>query len=109
MVFDALNTQKQRIEYIVENKGYYVAPVKGNQGSLEENIKLYCEDEKLFKISKEKIYYFVKEKLYVTVKKRIYLSIYYFGGITLSIIVVISFHSSLVVGSPKKGIDKLGS
>lgn len=54
IVFDALNTQKQTIEYIIENKGHYVAPVKGNQGSLEENIKLYFEDEKLFNMAKEK-------------------------------------------------------
>lgn len=73
MVFDALNTQKQTIEYIVENEGYYVAPVKGNQGSLEENIKLYFEDEKLFNIAKEKSYYFVKEKLHGTVEKREYI------------------------------------
>lgn len=73
IVFDALSTQKQTIEYIIENKGHYVAPVKGNQGSLEENIKLYFEDEELFNDAKEKNYYCVQEKLHGTVEKREYI------------------------------------
>lgn len=73
IVFDALSTQKQTIEYIIENKGHYVAPVKGNQGSLEENIKLYFEDEELFNTAKEKGYYCVQEKLHGTVEKREYI------------------------------------
>lgn len=73
IVFDALNTQKQTIEYIIENKGHYVAPVKGNQGSLEENIKLYFEDEKLFNMAKEKSYYSIQEKSHGIVEKREYI------------------------------------
>ena len=73
IVFDALNTQKQTIKYITENEGHYVAPVKGNQGSLEENIKLYFEDEKLFYTAKEKSYYCLQEKLHGTVEKREYI------------------------------------
>ena len=73
IVFDALSTQKQTIKYITENEGHYVAPVKGNQGSLEENIKLYFEDEKLFNAAKEKSYYCVQEKLHGTVEKREYI------------------------------------
>ena len=70
IVFDALSTQKQTIEYIIENKGHYVAPVKGNQGSLKENIKLYFEDKKLFNDAKEKCYYSLEEKSHGTVEKR---------------------------------------
>ena len=73
IVFDALSTQKQTIEYIIENKGHYVAPVKGNQGSLEENIKLYYEDKKLFNDAKEKCYYSLEEKSHGTVEKREYI------------------------------------
>lgn len=73
IVFDALSTQKQTIEYIIENKGHYVAPVKGNQGSLEENIKLYFEDKKLFNDAKEKCYYSLEEKSHGTVEKREYI------------------------------------
>lgn len=39
ITFDALNTQEKTIEYIVKNKGDYVAPVKANQGNLYEDIK----------------------------------------------------------------------
>ena len=82
IVFDALSTQKQTIEYIIENKGHYVAPVKGNQGSLEENIKLYFEDEELFNAAKEKGYYCVQEKLHGTVeKKRIHIYWWYWMDI----------------------------
>ena len=73
IVFDALSTQKQTIEYIIENKGHYVAPVKGNQGSLKENIKLYFEDKKLFNDAKEKCYYSLEEKSHGTVEKREYI------------------------------------
>lgn len=73
IVFDALSTQKQTIEYIIKNKGHYVAPVKGNQGSLKENIKLYFEDKKLFNDAKEKCYYSLEEKSHGTVEKREYI------------------------------------
>lgn len=49
IVFDAMSTQVKTIEYIANNKGYYVAPVKGNQKNLEENISLFFEDNKNYK------------------------------------------------------------
>lgn len=45
IVFDAMSTQKNTISYINEHGGYYVAPVKGNQSTLEEDISLYFNDE----------------------------------------------------------------
>ena len=62
VVFDAMSTQTKTIEYIASNGAYYVAPVKGNQSNLEENIKQYFEDIKLYKKAKEKSYYETKEK-----------------------------------------------
>ena len=59
---DALNTQKDTIGYIVDEKGYYVAPVKGNHSILEENIKLYFNDKKLFEEAKQKSYFCTTEK-----------------------------------------------
>lgn len=62
LTFDALNTQKDTIGYIVDEKGYYVAPVKGNHSILEENIKLYFNDKKLFEEAKQKSYFCTTEK-----------------------------------------------
>ncbi len=61
VTFDAMSTQKNTIEYIVSQKGYYVAPVKGNQEILEENIKQYFGDKKLYKEAKAENYYIEKE------------------------------------------------
>lgn len=47
ITFDALNTQEKTIEYIVKNKGDYVAPVKANQGNLYEDIKSYFDIDEL--------------------------------------------------------------
>lgn len=45
VVFDALNTQKDTIDYIFNNKGYYVAPIKGNHKILYEELCDYFSDE----------------------------------------------------------------
>lgn len=73
ITFDAMSTQTDTIEYIVKKHGYYVAPVKGNQATLEENIKLYFEDKKLYQKAKEENYYVVTEKAHGTIEKREYI------------------------------------
>ena len=52
LVFDAMSTQRKTIDYIVENKDFYVAPVKKNQGTLEDDIIIYFEDEELLEKAK---------------------------------------------------------
>ena len=49
IVFDALNTQTDTIKYIFENGGYYIAPVKGNQKILHEELIDYFTDEEFLK------------------------------------------------------------
>ena len=73
IVFDALSTQTETIKYIVENGGHYVAPVKGNQKSLEKNIKDYFEDKELLEQAKKENYYEVKEKSHGCLEKREYI------------------------------------
>lgn len=73
VVFDAMSTQTKTLEYIIDKEGHYVAPVKGNQTTLEKSIKEYFEDEQLYKQAKEKNYYVVKEKSHGTVEKREYI------------------------------------
>ena len=73
VLFDALNTQIKTIDYIAENGGYYVAPVKGNQGILEENIALYFQDEKNYKNAKKVSYYQTMEKAHGGPEKREYI------------------------------------
>ncbi len=73
VVFDALNTQRETIEYIVQKGGHYVAPVKGNQETLENQIKEYFDDEKLYNQAKKDNYYVVKEKVHGTLEKREYI------------------------------------
>lgn len=70
--FDALNTQEKTIEAIVKQNGNYVAAVKGNQGTLHNDIKLYFEDANCYKKAKEESYYEEKEKAHNCVEKRIY-------------------------------------
>lgn len=54
VTFDALNTQKETIEYIFNNNGYYVAPIKGNHKTLYEELSDYFNDEEFFnKVKKE--------------------------------------------------------
>lgn len=73
IVFDAMSTQTKTIEYIANNKGYYVAPVKGNQSMLEENISLFFEDSKNYKKEVEKNYLKINEKAHGTAETREYL------------------------------------
>ena len=73
VTFDAMSTQIKTIEYIVKNKGFYVAPVKGNQGTLEENIELYFKDEKLYNNAKKENYYVTNEKRNGYEEKREYI------------------------------------
>ena len=73
IVFDALNTQIETIKYIIENEGHYVAPVKGNQKILEENIKEYFEDKEFYEKAKAKNYYETKEKVHGCYEKREYI------------------------------------
>lgn len=53
IVFDAMSTQVDTIKYIVGKKGFYVAPVKGNQATLENEIREYFDDKKLFSKAKK--------------------------------------------------------
>ena len=62
VLFDALSTQVETIKYIAEHKAFYVAPVKGNQSTLEENIKLFFDEESNYTKVKDKNYLIVKEK-----------------------------------------------
>lgn len=71
VTFDALNTQKETIKYIVNKQGYYVAPVKENQKSLYENINYYFTDETLLNNVKNK--YIEEEKSHNQYEKRTYL------------------------------------
>ena len=57
------------MHYIVENKGFYVAPVKKNQNTLEEDIRMYFEDEELLEKAKKKGHYIVEEKSHETFEK----------------------------------------
>ena len=69
ITFDALNTQEKTIEYIVKNKGDYVAPVKANQGNLYEDIKAYFDIDELKNNSN---YYSEKEKSHSQIEIRNY-------------------------------------
>lgn len=69
ITFDALNTQEKTIEYIIKNKGDYVAPVKGNQGILYEDLKDYFNIEDLRKKSN---YYREQEKCHGQIEIREY-------------------------------------
>ena len=73
IVFDALNTQTKTIECIAKKHGFYVAPVKGNQQTLEENIRLFFDDEHNCKKEDGKNYCKIIEKAHGTVETREYL------------------------------------
>ena len=70
ITFDAMSTQTKTIDYIATNEAYYVAPVKGNQKSLEENIRDYFEDEELRKKAKKENYLKIVEKAHGTAETR---------------------------------------
>ena len=62
VTFDALNTQEETINTIVEKGGYYVAAVKGNQEKTYEDLVAYFGDEKLVNQVKKENYYCTTEK-----------------------------------------------
>ena len=70
IVFDAMSTQRKTIDYIVENKDFYVVPVKKNQGILEDDIRIYFEDEVLLEKVKSIIIW--RKVTWNLWKKRIY-------------------------------------
>ncbi len=72
VVFDAMSTQTKTIEYIQSKHGYYVAPVKGNQATLEEEIALFFDDENNYKKEDGKNYLKVTEKAHGNVEVREY-------------------------------------
>lgn len=69
ITFDALNTQEKTIEYIVKNKGDYVAPVKANQGNLYEDVVAYFDIKEL---KNKANYYNEKEKNHGQIEIRDY-------------------------------------
>lgn len=73
IVFDALNTQTKTIECITKKHGFYVAPVKCNQQTLEEDIRLFFDDEHNCKKEDGKNYCKIIEKAHGTVEIREYL------------------------------------
>ena len=69
--FDALHTQKETIEIIVEQKGDYVGALKGNQGTLSEDAEALFTTEMKAKIKSEsKDYYESSEKAHGQVEVR---------------------------------------
>ena len=70
IVFDAMSTQRKTIDYIVENKDFYVVPLKKNQGILEDDIRIYFEDEVLLEKVKSIIIW--RKVTWNLWKKRIY-------------------------------------
>lgn len=73
IVFDAMSTQVKTLQHIIDSEGHYVAPVKGNQSTLEESIREYFEDERLYEHAKMENYYVVKEKSHGVPEKREYI------------------------------------
>lgn len=68
--FDALNTQKTTINYIMNNNGYYVAPVKENHDTLYQDIADYFKDDKLLEEDTKKYIVKENEKSHNQVEKR---------------------------------------
>lgn len=73
IVADALSTQIKTIAYIASKFGYYVAPVKGNQSTLEENISLFFNDMNNYTKEIGKNYLKTIEKAHGNVETREYL------------------------------------
>lgn len=75
--FDALNTQRDTVAAIIDQKGDYVAALKGNQPELYEEVKTFFTPARLKRIGSGKSnYYEVKEKLH----NRIEIRRYYFSA-----------------------------
>jgi len=62
IVFDALNTQEETIEYIFNNSAYNVAPIKGNHKILYEELCDYFNDEEFLNQVKKENYIQTIEK-----------------------------------------------
>jgi predicted transposase YbfD/YdcC len=46
ITIDAMGCQKETAQKVVDSEADYVFGLKGNQGTLHEDVKLYFEDEK---------------------------------------------------------------
>lgn len=51
ITWDALNTQKENVNCVIDKKGDYVVPIKANQGNFYNDLELYFKDLKLEQIS----------------------------------------------------------
>lgn len=70
---DAMGTQKAIAEVICKRYGDYVLAVKGNQGTLEEDIRLYFEDREVQReLEKGGNYKKTKEKAHGQIEIREY-------------------------------------
>ncbi len=69
ITFDALNTQKETLQYIIKNHGDYVAPVKGNQGTLYQDLIDYFNMDEL---KKQANYFMETEKSHSQIETRKY-------------------------------------
>ncbi len=69
ITFDALNTQKDTLQYITKNHGDYVAPVKGNQGTLYQDLIDYFNMDEL---KKQANYFMETEKNHSQIETRKY-------------------------------------
>lgn len=47
VTWDALNTQTKNVEAVIEGKGEYVVPIKGNQGNFYKDLEDYFNDKEL--------------------------------------------------------------
>lgn len=46
VTWDALNTQTKNVEAVINSKGNYIIPIKGNQGTFYQDLIDYFDDEK---------------------------------------------------------------
>lgn len=69
ITFDALNTQKDTISYIIKNNGDYIAPIKANQGNLYQDLIDYFNIKEL---KNRASYYVEKEKNHSQIETRKY-------------------------------------
>jgi len=53
VTWDALNTQKDTVQAVVDGGGKYVGALKGNQGNLFADVRDYFDEDRLAKIEKE--------------------------------------------------------
>ncbi len=71
--FDALNTQRETVAVITEQKGDYIGALKGNQEGLFEEVESYFTPKRLQQIrDRIKTYYETKEKAHNCIETRQY-------------------------------------